>query len=161
MIMYRESAKINEVIDRIMSEQEPMEMMVTNNSSGHSSRSSSVDSIISNDSNITSSESSNDLNYCNMNKHYLWSITSAEDVALIRLAFESIPSMYIADGHHRTAAACKTFAMNEISENDPNRYLTSLIYPANQLNVLSFNRCVQLPRELFDKEEFFAKVCEI
>jgi uncharacterized protein (DUF1015 family) len=40
--------------------------------------------------------------------HEIWSVTDEDDIESIRIAFLQVDSLYIADGHHRTAAACRT-----------------------------------------------------
>jgi uncharacterized protein (DUF1015 family) len=40
-------------------------------------------------------------------KHEIWSVTDEEDLESIKIAFLQVESLYIADGHHRTAAACR------------------------------------------------------
>lgn len=64
----------------------------------------------------------------------------------IQTAFEDVDSLYIADGHHRTAAAHRLAQ----SETDPtkksywqSRFLVGLLFPHSQLRVLSFGRCLR------------------
>lgn len=54
-----------------------------------------------------SSASSPDENSSNPSIHRAWVISADDDVARITEAFSAIDSLYIADGHHRTASACK------------------------------------------------------
>jgi uncharacterized protein (DUF1015 family) len=78
---------------------------------------------------------------------------------LLRAAFEStVDSLYIADGHHRTAAACRLWdlANGDSAKRSPKsgrftapvvstrkKYISALMFPHNQLTVLPYNRCVK------------------
>jgi uncharacterized protein (DUF1015 family) len=93
MIMYRQSDTIQSIIDRITTCRCPVIV--------HSkSRSDLPLGALSNDP----SGAHIDVN----DKHEIWSVTDVEDIESIRIAFLLVESLYIADGHHRTAAACRT-----------------------------------------------------
>lgn len=62
-----------------------------------------VQRIVVEDEPVVSSKPKGALSY----EHRVWAVRSPDEVAAIAHAFESVDSMYIADGHHRTAAACK------------------------------------------------------
>ncbi|RYY84706.1 DUF1015 family protein [archaeon] len=80
-------------------------------------------------------------------EHVLWSVKDPEDLHALQAAFEHIDAMYIADGHHRTSAACR--AQGNSRKSPPSgRYLTALVFPDSQLNVLSYNRCLKSLGEL-------------
>ena len=51
----------------------------------------------------------------NCDKHMIWSVTDQADVESIKTAFLQVESLYIADGHHRTAAACSIALKNKNS----------------------------------------------
>jgi len=79
--------------------------------------------------------------------HTVWVIDDMAVIARIRELFAAVPGLYIADGHHRNASAVKVGLMRrEAYGNDPgaeyNFYL-SVIFPANQLKILSYNRVVK------------------
>lgn len=75
-------------------------------------------------------------------EHLLWSVKDPEDLRALQQAFEHIDAMYIADGHHRTSAACR--AQGNSRKTPPSaKYLTALLFPDTQLNVLSYNRCLK------------------
>ena len=44
---------------------------------------------------------------CDEADHLLWSVSDESDMKALHEAFHSVESLYIADGHHRTAAACR------------------------------------------------------
>ncbi|MBT3193006.1 MAG: DUF1015 domain-containing protein [Verrucomicrobia bacterium] len=76
--------------------------------------------------------------------HTVWGI---QDSAPLREAFELIPCAYIADGHHRSAAAART--ARELGAANPNHtgqeeynWFLSVLFPASQLKILPYNRCV-------------------
>ena len=90
---------------------------------------------------------------------------SFQDVIAIQSAFQSVESLYIADGHHRTAAACQQALAPKPTRKTAqqplpsSKYITALVFPDTQLNVLSFNRCLKsLPN--IDEQQFLISVAE-
>lgn len=80
--------------------------------------------------------------------HTFWVIDSDETIAKITLLFADIPNMYIADGHHRSAAAALVGA--EMAKNNPNHtgseeynYFLAVCFPASHLKVMDYNRVVK------------------
>lgn len=80
--------------------------------------------------------------------HTFWAITDDNVNAHITEIFKNIPAMYVADGHHRTAAAARVGA--EKRDNNPNHngteeynYFLAVIFPASQLHVIDYNRVVK------------------
>jgi len=79
--------------------------------------------------------------------HKLWCVNNSEDVHLIQKAFETIPSLYIADGHHRSASSA-LLARELNSENTAtsiashNHFLSYLI-PEGQLKIYDYNRVIK------------------
>jgi len=94
--------------------------------------------------------------------HTLYVIDDAADIAAIEAAFARIPVLYIADGHHRSAAAARVRDVRRQSnpqhsgEEEYNRFLT-VIFPDNMVQIMDYNRVVQ---DLNGKteEEFLAAV---
>ena len=81
-------------------------------------------------------------------RHTFWVIDRDEDIEAITKAFASIPSLYIADGHHRSAAAALVGA--EKAHQNPNHrgdeeynYFMAVCFPANQLTIIDYNRVVK------------------
>ncbi|MAG59063.1 MAG: hypothetical protein CMJ83_22475 [Planctomycetes bacterium] len=76
--------------------------------------------------------------------HTVWRVDGADDLAG---AFEAVPCTYVADGHHRTASASRARAAmrDQNQEHDGgeayNRFL-AVLFPANQLQILAYNRVV-------------------
>lgn len=80
--------------------------------------------------------------------HTLWVIDQPETVAeIVRLFEEEVPATYVADGHHRTAAAAlvgQDLAMENPSHtgSEAYNYFLAVHFPDNQLKILDYNRLV-------------------
>lgn len=93
--------------------------------------------------------------------HTLWKIDDPKTIDEITEAFEKIPNLYIADGHHRSAAAALVGA--EKAKNNPDHkgheeynYFMAVAFPASHLNIIDYNRVVKdlnglTPEEFLDK----------
>lgn len=80
--------------------------------------------------------------------HTFWIVDDAADIAAITKEFAAMPSLYIADGHHRSAAAALVGA--EKAKQNPNHrgdeeynYFMAVCFPANQLTIIDYNRVVK------------------
>ncbi len=80
--------------------------------------------------------------------HQFWVIDKDEDIAAITKAFAGMPSLYIADGHHRSAAAALVGA--EKAKQNPSHkgdeeynYFMAVCFPASQLTIIDYNRVVK------------------
>lgn len=94
--------------------------------------------------------------------HTLWVIDDIKLTERITAAFESIPSLYIADGHHRTAAAAlvgaeKASANQNHKGDEEYNYFLAVAFPASHLNIIDYNRVVKDLNGL-TKEEFLEKL---
>ncbi|MBQ1963995.1 MAG: DUF1015 domain-containing protein [Tidjanibacter sp.] len=94
--------------------------------------------------------------------HTLWLVDGDEDIKNITAIFEQIPALYVADGHHRTAAAARVG--EERMKANPNHtgeeeycYFLAVIFPGEQLNIIDYNRVVKDLNGLTN-EEFLAAV---
>jgi uncharacterized protein (DUF1015 family) len=80
-------------------------------------------------------------------KHTIWRMTD-EATEQVSQAFASVPLLYIADGHHRAASASRARAVlkaensNHTGEEEYNFFLT-VLFPAEQLQILPYNRTVK------------------
>ncbi len=81
-------------------------------------------------------------------RHQFWIIDNEADIQTITKAFAAMPSLYIADGHHRSAAAALVGA--EKARLNPNHrgdeeynYFMAVCFPANQLTIIDYNRVVK------------------
>ena len=93
--------------------------------------------------------------------HKFWLIKDADDIATITAEFAKMPALYIADGHHRSAAAALVGA--EKAKADPNHrgdeeynYFMAVCFQASQLTILDYNRVVKdlnglTPSEVLDR----------
>jgi len=96
--------------------------------------------------------------------HKFWVIRDDAINARITEIFKTIPALYVADGHHRTAAAARVGA--EKREQNPNHtgneeynFFLAVIFPESQLKVIDYNRVVKDLNGL-SPEEFLAKLSE-
>ena len=81
-------------------------------------------------------------------RHTFWVINDEADIRRITELFAAMPAMYIADGHHRSAAAALVGA--EKAQQNPNHrgdeeynYFMAVCFPANQLTIIDYNRVVK------------------
>lgn len=94
--------------------------------------------------------------------HVLWTIDDEGIIEMIQAVFQDIPNLYIADGHHRSASACKVGLKRR--EEHPNytgeeefNFFMAVLFPGNDLKVMDYNRVV---KDLHGNtsEEFLQKV---
>ncbi len=78
-------------------------------------------------------------------RHTLWVVDEPARVAVFAAAFAAIPATYVADGHHRTAAAARVGEMfaAERAGDGPWNYFLAVHFPADALHVLDYNRVVR------------------
>ncbi|MDD3037740.1 DUF1015 domain-containing protein [Bacteroides sp.] len=80
--------------------------------------------------------------------HAFWVVDQQEDIATITAEFAKMQALYIADGHHRSAAAALVGA-EKASQNSNHRgdeeynYFMAVCFPANQLTIIDYNRVVK------------------
>ncbi|MBQ6209383.1 MAG: DUF1015 domain-containing protein, partial [Prevotella sp.] len=93
-------------------------------------------------------------------RHQFWIISDEKDIATVTEEFAKMPSLYIADGHHRSAAAALVGA--EKQKANPNHkgdeeynYFMAVCFQASQLTILDYNRVVKDLNGL-SPEEFLA-----
>ncbi|MBG7630473.1 MAG: DUF1015 domain-containing protein [Bacteroidetes bacterium] len=97
--------------------------------------------------------------------HHFWVIDNAEtNKSLERLFKEKVPCTYVADGHHRTAAAAgmsEEFSAKNPNHtgNEPYNFFMAVHFPDNQLQIIDYNRVVKDLNGL-SSEEFIAKIEE-
>ena len=96
--------------------------------------------------------------------HHFWVVEDDETIKTITEAFAKIPHLYIADGHHRTAAAA--LVGNEKARLNPNHkgdeeynYFLAVAFPASHLKIIDYNRLVKdlnglSPAEFLEKLEY-------
>jgi uncharacterized protein (DUF1015 family) len=74
-------------------------------------------------------------------RHTSWVIADASTIQAIEREFERIPSLYIADGHHRSAAAARVFRTRQGAGHSA-RFL-AVLFPHNQMQILPYNRVLK------------------
>jgi uncharacterized protein (DUF1015 family) len=74
-------------------------------------------------------------------RHTSWTISQADDIHFIENQFARIPCLYIADGHHRSAAAARVFQSHH-GAGHSDRFL-AVIFPHNQMQILPYNRVLK------------------
>lgn len=80
-------------------------------------------------------------------RHQFWTISETADIETITAEFGKIPYLYIADGHHRSAAAAlvgaEKAAQNPAHKGDEEyNYFMAVCFPASQLTILDYNRVI-------------------
>lgn len=81
-------------------------------------------------------------------RHQFWIISDSKDIDVVTEEFTKMPALYIADGHHRSAAAALVGA--EKAKQNPNHkgteeynYFMAVCFQASQLTILDYNRVVK------------------
>ncbi len=72
--------------------------------------------------------------------HKIWTIRDPKIVEQLQHGFTTVESIYIADGHHRTAAAAK---VGKDASNTQKGYFLSVLFPDDQMQILPYNRVVK------------------
>lgn len=95
--------------------------------------------------------------------HHFWVIDDDDTIAAITEAFAQMPSLYIADGHHRSAAAAlvgheKALANPNHRGDEEYNYFLAVAFPASHLRIIDYNRVVRdlnglSPAEFLEKLE--------
>src|SRR5574340_995340 len=81
-------------------------------------------------------------------RHALWVVRDAEVIARLTRAFDALPALYIADGHHRSAAASRVAAARRAANprhtgTESYNYFLSVIFPHHQMKIMDYNRVVR------------------
>ena len=99
-------------------------------------------------------------------RHQLWSIDDDDEIAAFSQAFAAVERLYIADGHHRAAAAARVAEARQLAGAGgdempcPSDYFLAVLFPQDQLRILPYNRVV---RDLggLDPQAFLDRVAEV
>ncbi len=80
-------------------------------------------------------------------RHELWSIADAASIAYLTAAFDALDALYVADGHHRSAAASRVAASRQTHSNHSGTAsydgFLSVIFPHDQMQILDYNRVIR------------------
>jgi uncharacterized protein (DUF1015 family) len=87
-------------------------------------------------------------------RHTAWVIADAAGIRFVEVEFSRMPRLYIADGHHRSAAAARVFQTRK-GAGESGSFL-SVIFPHNQMQILPYNRVLKdlnglSPAQLLEK----------
>lgn len=90
-------------------------------------------------------------------RHTAWVISDAKTIELIEAEFANIPALYIADGHHRSAAAARVYQARKGAGHSS--HFLSVIFPHDQMQILPYNRVLKdlnghAPENLLEKIRF-------
>ena len=75
--------------------------------------------------------------------HKLWVVKDQAVIGRLTAGFDRMEALYIADGHHRSAAASRVAAALHAGPDDMSGYFLSVIFPHNQMRILDYNRVVR------------------
>jgi len=97
-------------------------------------------------------------------RHTLWLIRDAVAITHLTQAFDAMHAIYIADGHHRSAAASRVAAARKAANpqhtgEESYNYFLSVIFPHHEMKIMDYNR-VMTDLNGLSKEQFLARVGE-
>jgi uncharacterized protein (DUF1015 family) len=79
--------------------------------------------------------------------HVFWVVDDKEEIAAIEKEFRAIPALYVADGHHRSAAASRTCELRKKAGGHTGKeeynFFLAVIFPDNQMQIMDYNRVVK------------------
>jgi uncharacterized protein (DUF1015 family) len=92
-------------------------------------------------------------------RHSSWKISNAEEIKFVENQFAQIPFLYIADGHHRSAAAARVFQSRK-GAGQSGQFL-AVIFPHNQMQILPYNRVLKdlnghSPEQLLEELQIYS-----
>jgi uncharacterized protein (DUF1015 family) len=76
-------------------------------------------------------------------RHQIWAVREPALIARITAAFDAMPALYIADGHHRSAAASRVAAARRDGNDKSSDYFLAVIFPHREMRILDYNRVVK------------------
>ncbi len=96
--------------------------------------------------------------------HTLWVVSDPGEVETIRAAFARVPTLYVADGHHRSAAATRVCRRRREAEpavtgREAFHHFLAVIFPHDQMKIMPYNRVVKDLRGL-SEDDFVARIRE-
>ena len=91
-------------------------------------------------------------------------VSDSADVEALVQAFAGVPELYVADGHHRSAAATRVRAMRRERNSghtgdEAYNFFLSVIFPDDQMLIMDYNRVVKVPDDM-DRAAYLAEVNE-
>ena len=103
-----------------------------------------------------------DISVAGQVRHEIWVVADEGLIRLLSAAFEALPALYVADGHHRSAAASRVAAARKAAharhgDKEAYNYFLAVVFPHNQMQIMDYNRLVKDLHGL-DKDEFLSRV---
>jgi len=74
-------------------------------------------------------------------RHQMWVVNDQSTIDRLTKAFDALPAIYIADGHHRSAAASRVAKAR--GRTGSHQYFLSVIFPHHQMTILDYNRVIR------------------
>ncbi len=91
-------------------------------------------------------------------RHQLWVLSEKSEIEQLTAEFDKIGSLYVADGHHRSAAASRVAARRRDSAaGSASDYFLAVMFPHDQMQILSYNRVIRDLKGL-TPEEFIERI---
>jgi len=95
-------------------------------------------------------------------RHELWVLRDETQISRLTGVFDAMPALYVADGHHRLAAASRVAAARRESNpglpaEAPSNYLLSVLFPHKAVQILDYNRLIRDLNGL-DREVYLQKI---
>jgi uncharacterized protein (DUF1015 family) len=120
-----------------------------------------VDQIL---SQVSQAQPDMDVTAADQVRHEIWVLDDSATVARLTELFDAMEALYVADGHHRSAAGSRVGASRKAANpehkgEESYNYFLSVIFPHNQMQILDYNRVVKDLNGL-DKAAFLARVEE-
>ncbi len=101
---------------------------------------------------VTSTPAEYDLKADDDIRHAFWVITDQSIIDRLSAGFDSMDAIYIADGHHRSAAGSRVAATKKGGPDATSSYFLSVIFPHSQMKILGYNRVVKALNGLSEEE---------
>jgi uncharacterized protein (DUF1015 family) len=76
-------------------------------------------------------------------EHTVWRVAAPADVAAFQAAFDALGALYIADGHHRSAAAARVAAERRNRPDASHEFFLAVAFPHDEMKILDYNRVVR------------------
>lgn len=93
-------------------------------------------------------------------QHTAWMVRDNAAITRLMQAFANVPALYVADGHHRSAAALRVAKERKAGDDAPAGLFLTVNFPDNQVQILGYNRVVK-DLNGRTKEDFLSELMEI
>jgi uncharacterized protein (DUF1015 family) len=90
-------------------------------------------------------------------RHQLWIVSDRAAIDQLTRTFDALPAVYIADGHHRSAAAARVAASRK--GDGSQQYFLSVMFPEREMTILDYNRVVK-DLNGYSAEQFLAELAK-